>query len=54
MASRKVTLDDSWKEIKELRDKGLAYDAIGKIYGVTRQCIQQGLARRYKKTSNAS
>lgn len=54
MSFRKVTLDDSWREVKKLRDKGLTYAAIGEIYGVTKQCIQQGLARRYKKFKKLS
>lgn len=46
MAARKVTLDNSWKEIKELRAKGYTLQKIADMYGVTRQCIQQGLSRR--------
>lgn len=48
MAERKVTIDDSWKEIKELREKGYTYQKIADIYGVTKQCIQQGLSKRIK------
>lgn len=46
MGAMKVTLDESWKEIKELRAKGYTFQKIADMYGVTRQSIQQGLKKR--------
>ena len=43
-----LTIED-WKNINRLRLDGYRYCDISKIYGVTEQCIQQGLDRRKKQ-----
>ena len=44
-----------WKEegqkVVELRKQGLSFEKIGKIYGISRQAVQQGL-KIYLDTHN--
>lgn len=40
-----LTIED-WKDIWNLRKLGYKYKDIAEIYGVSVQCIQQGIKRR--------
>lgn len=48
----KIMSIKDWKQIRKLRDSGLSYDEIAEKYSVTKQCIQQGLARKKKQYKN--
>lgn len=51
MPKKILTIED-WKNILKLRKNNCTYDDIAKLYGVTKQCIQQGIEikkRQYKE-----
>lgn len=41
--SKKILTIEDWKNIIKLRKSNNTYDDIAKLYGVTKQCIQQGI-----------
>lgn len=45
MPKKILTIED-WKDICKLRKLGYKYKDISKMYGVSVQCVQQGIERR--------
>lgn len=43
---KKILTTEDWKDIWNLRKSGYKYKDIAEIYGVSAQCVQQGIERR--------